>query len=240
MQQNRKKRKQNKILIILSVIMIMVVVKLFFPFFSYENANTILISSTEQDDSLTIVLDAGHGGYDSGSVSLEGVYEKNITLGLVLLIGDYLEEEGINVVYTRTSDDVEWESDNLIDLQSRVQIAEDVQADYFISIHLNSSEDRNDIRGYETYVDLNEASTVSMAENIHSQLSDLDYSMDRGLKDAYDSSLYVICKNSIPSLLLELGFMSNAQDMNFILSNPEELAQAVAKGIIMSIAQESI
>lgn len=240
MQQNRKKRKQNKILIILSVIMIMVVVKLFFPFFSYENANTILISNTEQDDSLTIVLDAGHGGYDSGSVSLEGVYEKNITLGLVLLIGDYLEEEGINVVYTRTSDDVEWESDNLIDLQSRVQIAEDAQADYFISIHLNSSEDGNDIRGYETYVDLNEASTVSMAENIHSQLSDLDYSMDRGLKDAYDSSLYVICKNLIPSLLLELGFMSNAQDMNYILSNPEELAQAVAKGIIMSIAQESI
>lgn len=240
MQQNRKKRKQNKILIILLVIMIMVVVKLFFPLFSYENANTILISSTEQDDSLTIVLDAGHGGYDSGSVSLEGVYEKNITLGLVLLIGDYLEEKGINVVYTRTSDDVEWESDNLIDLQSRVQIAEDAQADYFISIHLNSSEDGNDIRGYETYVDLNEASTVSMAENIHSQLSDLDYSMDRGLKDAYDSSLYVICKNSVPSLLLELGFMSNAQDMNFILSNPEELAQAIAKGIIMSIAQESI
>lgn len=55
-----------------------------------------------------IVLDAGHGGYDTGSISYDGVYEKDITLAITQKIGEQLEKAGYTVVYTRTSDEVSW------------------------------------------------------------------------------------------------------------------------------------
>ena len=69
-----------------------------------------------------IVLDAGHGGYDTGSISYDGVYEKDITLAITQKIGEQLENAGYTVVYTRTSDEVSWSNDNRDDLRTRVAI----------------------------------------------------------------------------------------------------------------------
>lgn len=87
-----------------------------------------------------IVLDAGHGGYDTGSISYDGVYEKDITLAITQKIGEQLEKAGYTVVYTRTSDEVSWSNDNRDDLRTRVAIGEEAGADYYISIHTNASE----------------------------------------------------------------------------------------------------
>ena len=81
-----------------------------------------------------IVLDAGHGGYDTGSISYDGVYEKDITLAITQKIGEQLEKAGYTVVYTRTSDEVIWSNDNRDDLRTRVAIGEEAGADYYISI----------------------------------------------------------------------------------------------------------
>ena len=86
----------------------------------------------------TIVIDAGHRGYDVGCIALDGTQEKDITLDIALSTGELLEEAGYNVVYTRTSDNVSWPEDNKEDLQSRIDIAEDADANYYISIHINS------------------------------------------------------------------------------------------------------
>lgn len=72
----------------------------------FAQSTTIQETTQEQYDTPIIVLDAGHGGYDSGCVSEEGYLEKDITLSLVLLTGAILEEQGIHVVYTRSSDEV--------------------------------------------------------------------------------------------------------------------------------------
>jgi len=69
-----------------------------------------------------IVLDAGHGGYDTGSISYDGVYEKDITLAITQKIGEQLEKAGYTVVYTRTSDEVIWSNDNRDDLRTALPL----------------------------------------------------------------------------------------------------------------------
>lgn len=99
----------------------------------------------------TIMIDAGHGGYDVGSISNFDDYEKDINLDIALLVGKQLKSYGYNVVYTRTSDSVSWPSDNKKDLQARCNLAQKKNADLFVSIHLNSSE--YDASGYKIYCD---------------------------------------------------------------------------------------
>ena len=173
----------------------------------------------------TIVIDAGHGGYDVGCIALDGTQEKDITLDIALSTEELLEEAGYNVVYTRTSDNVSWPEDNKEDLQSRIDIAEDADANYYISIHINSS-------------DYNDDEMVEMAESIHAQLELLNYAQDRGVVDTNETPLYVVSNNSIPALLLEVGFITDTNDFNCMVNNGDDLAQAIANGIMNSIETE--
>lgn len=175
----------------------------------------------------TIVIDAGHGGYDVGCIALDGTQEKDITLDIALSTGELLEEAGYNVVYTRTSDNVSWPEDNKEDLQSRIDIAEDADANYYISIHINSS-------------DYNDDEMVEMAESIHAQLELLNYAQDRGVVDTNETPLYVVSNNSIPALLLEIGFITDTNDFNYMVNNGDDLAHAIANGIMNSIEAEEI
>lgn len=90
----------------------------------------------QTSDVTTIVVDAGHGGYDSGSISTSGVLEKDVTLEVALLVGERLQEAGYAVVYTRTGDEVSWPSDNSADLAARVEtgfISDTQDIDYILS-----------------------------------------------------------------------------------------------------------
>lgn len=192
-------------------------------------------TNTNEDTTTTIMLDAGHGGYDSGGLASDGTNEKEITLNITLLVGDYLTEAGYNVAYTRIDDNVSWESDNLSDLQARVAMAQVAGSDYYISIHTNFSAYSDGAYGYETYLDYENDTIVAMAENIHSELNTLQYSTDRGLKDTQESSLYVIDKNPIPAMLLELGFLSDIDDAFYLMNYQDVIAQAIAQGIMDTI-----
>jgi N-acetylmuramoyl-L-alanine amidase len=92
----------------------------------------------------TIIIDAGHGGHDTGTVGPRGLQEKDLVLDVALRLGDLLHSKlGANVVYTR-------KDDTFIPLETRTAIANQNQADLFISIHANSSPDAS-ARGVETY-----------------------------------------------------------------------------------------
>ena len=121
----------------------------------------------------TILIDAGHGGYDVGAVSNYGDYEKDINLDIALLVGKQLKSYGYNVVYTRTGDSVSWSNDNTEDLQTRCDLANKKNADLFVSIHLNSSE--YEANGYEIYCDFNNKNTVKLSNSILKQLDQLYY-----------------------------------------------------------------
>lgn len=203
----------------------------------FTQSTTIQETAQEQDDTPIIVLDAGHGGYDSGCVSEEGYLEKDITLSLALLTGSILEENGIQVVYTRTSDEVVWSDDNREDLHTRVNIAEEAKADYYISFHLNSSNYNDGAQGYEIYLDYQNDTITSMASNILNAFDQLEYSINRGLKSTEDSSLYVIDHNEVPAMLIEFGFFSDREDSAYLTSTigQEAIANALANSILSSL-----
>lgn len=191
-----------------------------------------------EEDRPIVVLDAGHGGYDDGSVSDSKVKEKNITLAITLKLGKILEENNIEVVYTRTSDDVSWPSDNVADLLTRSEISNEANADYFVSIHLNYSEVAQDeVQGSEIWVRRSDSKSEELAINVNNQLEALDGMISRGLKDEAESPLSVIEYNNMPSILIETGFLSNKHDTKYLSNdkNQSEMANAIAQGILKTI-----
>ncbi|MEF2784095.1 MAG: N-acetylmuramoyl-L-alanine amidase [Clostridium sp.] len=210
------------------------------------NKEKIVIKEQEQqkqkevikEDRPIVVLDAGHGGYDDGSVSDSKVKEKNITLAITLKLGKILEENDVEVVYTRTSDDVSWPSDNVADLLARSEIANEAEADYFVSIHLNYSEvSQNEVQGSEIWVRRSDSESEKLAVNVNKQLEALDGIVSRGLKDEAESPLSVIEYNNMPSILIETGFLSNENDTKYLTNdkNQSEMANAIAQGILETL-----
>lgn len=196
---------------------------------TYTLLNETNMNVSAKSTKETIMIDAGHGGYDVGSISNFDDYEKDINLDIALLVGKQLKSYGYNVVYTRTSDSVSWPSDNKKDLQARCNLAQKKNADLFISIHLNSSE--YDASGYEIYCDFTNKTTVKLSNSILTQLDQLDYSYNRGLLDTNDTPLYVIANNKVDAILIEAGFISDDSDLYYLKNYTNNIAKAIAKGI---------
>lgn len=191
-----------------------------------------------QEDRPIVVLDAGHGGYDDGSVSASNIKEKDITLDITLKLGKILEDNNIEVVYTRTSDEVSWPADNVMDLLERSRIANEAKADYFVSIHLNYSEELQDkVKGSEIWVRRSDSKSEKLAIHVNEQLEALKGLNSRGLKDEAESPLSVVEYNNMPTILIETGFLSNEDDTKYLSNDSKqyELANAIAKGILETI-----
>ncbi|MBD1849207.1 N-acetylmuramoyl-L-alanine amidase [Leptolyngbya sp. FACHB-711] len=171
---------------------------------------------------LVVAIDPGHGGVDVGAVGIGNIREADIVLNVSQQVARLLEQQGIQAVMTR-SDDRE------IDLQPRVDIAEQVNAALFVSIHANSiSMDRPEVNGVETYY---YSSGAGLADTIHhSIMSDLGMN-DRGVRQA---RFYVLRRTSMPAVLVEIGFVTGSQDAPR-LANPNwqnQMATAIARGIL--------
>jgi len=182
---------------------------------------------------ILITLDAGHGGYDSGAVGPSGLYEKNVNLAVALKLGKILEEKGIDVVYTRTSDNVSWPADVSEDLQARCDISDAAGANYFVSIHSNSA-DSPGARGIETYYYSESSEGKQLAESIQTELINETGLIDRGVMTA---NFYVIKNTAAPSVLVEVGFISNPTE-EALLGNEDfqdKLAEAIAQGIMNTV-----
>ena len=201
---------------------------------TYTLLNETNMNVSAKSTKETIMIDAGHGGYDVGSISNFDDYEKDINLDIALLVGKQLKSYGYNVVYTRTSDSVSWPSDNKKDLQARCNLAQKKNADLFISIHLNSSE--YDASGYEIYCDFTNKTTVKLSNSILTQLDQLDYSPNRGLLDTNETPLYVVTNNKVDAILIEAGFISDDSDLYYLKNYTNNIATAIAKGIKKSLS----
>ena len=195
-----------------------------------EKDTTVSAKSTKE----TIMIDAGHGGYDVGSISNYNDYEKDTNLQIALLVGKQLKSYGYKVVYTRTSDSVSWSDDNVEDLQTRCDLAKKKNADLFVSIHLNSSE--YEANGYEIYCNFTNKSTVKLSNSILDQLDKLNYSSNRGLLDTNETPLYVVANNEVDAILIEAGFISDDSDLYYLKNYTNNIATAIAKGIKKSLS----
>jgi N-acetylmuramoyl-L-alanine amidase len=171
---------------------------------------------------VVIMVDPGHGGKDSGAPGLGGLLEKDVVLPISQRIAAVLEQNGVQAVLTRNSD-------YFVELQGRVDMAERANADLFVSIHANSVGARRDVNGLETYY---YDSGYGLARTVHSTiLQSIPTLRDRGVRKA---RFYVLRKSSMPSILVETGYMTGGED-NPRLGNPEyqnRMAEAIAHGIL--------
>ena len=157
-------------------------------------------------------------------------------------VGKILEENDINVIYTRTTDialgDYEKE-----DLKRRVDIANASNASYFISFHINDYENEwfEDIYGFEVWTNYNDEDSLKLGTNIEESLEELNYTEKRPMLDGSED-LYIIRENNIPSVLIEFGFMNYYSDRIYFSDeyNQELLAEAVANAILKSIEASSL
>ncbi|MBD2439194.1 N-acetylmuramoyl-L-alanine amidase [Nostoc sp. FACHB-110] len=176
---------------------------------------------------LLVVIDPGHGGKDSGAPGLGGLLEKDVVLPIGKRIAAILERNGVQAVLTR-------DADFFVELQGRVDIAERVNATVFVSVHANSVDSRPDVNGLEVYY---YDSGYDLAEVVRKTiLEDIGTIKDRGTRKA---RFYVLRKSSMPSILVETGYMTGRED-NPRLGSPEyqnRMAEAIARGILKYLHQ---
>ena len=168
----------------------------------------------------TVMLDAGHGGYDNGA-SFEGRKEKDDNLNLVLAIGNILENNGVDVLYTRTTDI--YQSPN-----EKANIANRSDASYFVSIHRNSSPQPNTYSGVQTLVYADAGIPALFAQNINRELEKVGYA---NLGTSVRPNLAVLRGTNMPAALVEVGFINTEQDNRLLDLKFPETAQAIADGI---------
>lgn len=171
-----------------------------------------------------VALDAGHGGANPGAVYGERK-ESDDALNLVLAIGPILEASGIDVYYTRTTDIFETP-------YQKAQEANAVGADYFVSIHRNSNPYPNQYSGVETLVYNRYSQAGVLAFNINEQLEQVGF-INLGVNER--PNLIVLNSTQMPAVLVEVGFINTDADNYLFDTRFNEIAQAIADGIIQTV-----
>ncbi|MFC3886171.1 SH3 domain-containing protein [Bacillus songklensis] len=169
----------------------------------------------------TIVIDAGHGGKDSGTVGQKGAFEKDLALNTARLVVSSLEKAGANVIMTRSDD-------TFISLSDRVAVSHKYKADAFISIHYNSASPKSS--GVMSFY-YTAAKEEKLAKCIQESLVQYTNMKDMGVRFG---NFHVIRENKQPAVLLELGFLSNPSEEQYVKSKAfqESAAKAISEGIV--------
>ncbi len=174
----------------------------------------------------TVVVDAGHGGNDGGTYSGE-IIEKNITLAVAKKMQKLLEEQDINVIMTR-------ETDEFLGLEARTKISNDNDTDLFISVHCNYYEGSADVKGIECYYAEEDEISKKVAETIMRNIDKISGLRNRGAKE---EDYFVTEFNDAPAVLVEMGFLSNPTECKNLADSDyqQSLAKELVEGILKSL-----
>lgn len=168
-----------------------------------------------------VMIDAGHGGRDPGAV-FDGRQEKDDALRLAMAVGEILQNNGVEVEYTRTTDVYESPYEKAME-------ANEAGVDFFVSIHRNSYPEANAVSGVEVLVYDKSGIKYQMAEDIADQLESVGF-VNLGVKER--PNLVVLKRTQMPAVLVEAGFINSDTDNQLFEQNFEDIAQAIADGIL--------
>lgn len=196
-------------------------------------------TKTRNENNLCVVIDAGHGGKDPGAVykNENGVIElaeKDVNLTIANKVYDILLSEGVNVKYTRNTD-------QFLELKEITDIANNYDADLFVSVHINAMENSPDVSGMmvlyngDALGDKYGINSKEVAVNIDKQIAAAVNIKDRGIVSR--PGLWVLRKTNMPAVLIECAFISNAND-RAIMTDESALnayARSIADGIKQSL-----
>lgn len=196
------------------------------PFPDLNNPNPQFRSQPQRrvtNGRVVVIIDPGHGGKDSGALGIGGAREKDVILPIGRRLAEILQQNGVQVIMTR-------DSDYFVTLPGRVLLAERANADVFVSIHANSAgASRPDVNGLEVYY---YDSGLGLARIVRSSiLQSIGTIKDRGVRRA---RFYVLRKSSMPSILVETGYMTGREDMARLRTSAyqNKMAEAIARGVL--------
>lgn len=186
-----------------------------------------------------IIIDAGHGGEDSGAVGVTGALEKDLNLEIALEIGRAFEEKGYVVVYTRTDDRLLYNEDENIygirkisDLKNRCKVAERYPDSILVSIHMNSF-GSSKYSGLQVYYSEKNEESRTLADYIQNRVvSDIQKDNKRAIKSGGD--MYILENVTNPAVLIECGFLTNEEECKKLSEKEyqKELSFSIVCGII--------
>lgn len=191
-------------------------------------------STNDSNKNYTVCIDPGHGGSDTGNVGQSGVKEKDVDLAVALKLGKILQDNGINVVYTRKSDNVEWNKDT--DLKSRFDVSNNSKADFFISIHCNAYPEKESINGVETYYSESDNIGKQLSQAVQDELVSNTGLVDRKIKVGLPQ--HEILRGTVASpILVELGFITNPVESTILGTEDfqSKSASSIANGVLKSL-----
>lgn len=218
------------------IILVLFMVALSFVF------SGIATYSASRFNGITIVLDAGHGGRDGGSVGANGTVEKQINLAYTLALKEKLVKAGYRVQLTRKTDDGLYSefatNKKLSDMKARFEIIKKANPNLMISIHMNSFKDSS-ARGASTYYRKDDAASQNVANLIQQSLNTYcNASYTQGKVGDY----YILNCSYYASVLVECGFISNPEEEK-LLNTPEykdQFTTAIFKGVLLYFGQTSV
>lgn len=197
--------------------------------------------STEMKD-YKVVIDAGHGGFDSGKVGIGGVLEKEINLSIARKVQEKLMSLGITAVMTRETDqglyDESEENKKQQDMKRRCTLMNESGADLAVSIHQNSYTEEYVCGPQVFYYETSQKGKI-LAEILQKSLNQsLEIARPREIKA--NDTYYILKKTEIPTVIVECGFLSNTEEAEKLTDDgyQSRVAQAVCDGILQYVAQE--
>jgi len=210
-------------------------------------SNPILAASmnvNQNENKKIILIDAGHGGMDGGAVGKDGTLEKDINLKISLKLKSELEKKGYIIIMTRDTDDGLYTDSGTIrkkkieDLNERCRLKDETNCNMFISIHLNMFPQKK-YYGFQVWYSNNEQSK-KLAQLL--QLSfklNVDQSNERVEKSAKDSYKILRCNDTIPSVIVECGFLSNYNEREKLKTDSyqQKIANSISNSVINYYSQ---
>ena len=187
----------------------------------FRQTQTAFPAVSENDNPLTVVIDAGHGGRDGGAVAEDGTLEKHLNLAVAKYLKALLESADIRVVMTRETD-IELASPDsphkkADDLYARLNLAMECENAVFVSIHMNRFPVEK-YRGLQVYYSENHEKSLTLAQTVQTVAEEtLRNTQDRRVKPAGDS-IYLMKHLEIPAILVECGFLSNPEETELLKS----------------------
>jgi len=181
---------------------------------------------------IRIYIDQGHNPtsyHNSGAVG-NGLYEQDLTFAIGCLLAELLEKDGrFEVCLSRPTASTVLGTDDRSSLEARVKGAQEFQADYFISLHVNSFESET-ANGIEVFAANQSSISFVFGSSILQGLIASTNLRDRGMK--LNPELYVLKNTTMPAVLVEMGFISNSEDAALLSESPEVFAQGIYNGIL--------
>lgn len=226
---------KKRIIFIISVFMISMM------FVATDKVNLEYLKSVETSSlpvtNHTIICDAGHGEPDGGAIS-NGISEQEINLNIVLKLQELLEQSGSTVILTRSDENGIYNSEEgsmknkkISDLKNRVNLANNEEADIFVSIHLNKINIES-VHGWQTFYQKDNEDSKNLAEKIQ---KNLNYSIQKENKRVILplSGKYIMDNVKIPTVTVECGFLSNMAEATDL--QKDDYQNKIAWGIYMGI-----